>query len=56
MEKIKNSIRQIGGLGIFAARAYVNYKYPMAKPTWKKVSKETDIPYVEPFLDWFFKV
>ena len=56
LKKIISSGKVVGGIGVFAARAYVNYKYPMAKPAWKRASKHTEIPYVGPFLDWFFKI
>ena len=38
LKKIISSGKVVGGIGVFAARAYVNYKYPMAKPAWKRAS------------------
>ena len=57
-QKAKTIGRLIGGLAVFAARAYVNYKYPGAKVAWVEARKAgvalpTD---VDEYLDWFFKV
>lgn len=58
MNKIIKAGRWVGGIGVFAARAYVNYKYPEAKPAWRKardagIELPTD---VDKLLDWFLKV